>query len=85
MSDEREYILVVDDRLWKSVSRDIVSIVTLFAMVGVGYVLGSVALQWIGGLIWILWIIARVDAQRKKMTISQARKRLDELERQTNE
>ena len=79
---ENRMVVLVDDRLWKSVGRDVVSMVTLVAMVGVGVLLQSSALQWVGAIIWFLWIIGKAASvdKKHKMTIAQAREFLDKLE-----
>lgn len=77
-----KYIIVSDDRLWKSIARDTYSFVTLLSMVGIGWLIDSAALQWIGGMMWILFTLARVSkaATDRRMTISEAREYLDKLE-----
>lgn len=75
-------ITITDDRLWKSVVSDVFSFVTLMAMVGVGWFVDSSALQWIGGIIWCIWLMARLSQSKKKfMSVTLAREYLDKLER----
>lgn len=82
MSDKKtKFIVICDERLWKSMATDAVSTVSLISSVLVGVYIGSDALQWIGGIIWILWILARLgNVNSGHMTIDEARKKLDELE-----
>lgn len=51
-------------------------------LAGVGVVLDSTALQWIGALMGFMWVMARgSEAMRKaKCTIPEARAKLDALE-----
>ena len=85
MADKMEKpktIVIVDDRLWRSVARDTYTFGLLTAVTAVGYFLDISALSWIGGLMWIVVIIARSDqrVRNSTMTIKEARKLLDQLE-----
>lgn len=75
-------IAIKDDRLLKSIGRDLFSFVTLACMVGAGWMLDISALQWVGAILWFVWLIFRTSESYKKtvMTIPQAREFLDELE-----
>jgi hypothetical protein len=83
MTEKTKMIAIVDDRLWKSVLSDITTVSSLFFIVGMGLVLDSSALQWIGALMWIVWCIARMSktTRESRMTIQQAREFIDALER----
>lgn len=74
--------ILVDDRMWRSIARDLFSIAVFLAMVGIGWLAGSAALQWVGAILWFLLIFQRTDRQRKSqtMTIAKARQFLDNLE-----
>jgi len=83
MSENRKnhFIAIADDRLWKSVARDIASTMALISSVVVGVFIGSQALQWIGGLLWVVWTLSRLsNVSTGHLTIEEARKKLDELE-----
>jgi hypothetical protein len=80
---EKRFFVVIDDRLWKSAARDLISCCSLLVAVAVGVVVDSSALQWIGGLMWVLWFFARTSRDVKNKTygtIAEARAALDELE-----
>lgn len=82
MSNDKKFIIIKDDRLWKSISRDTYSIGALLLAVGLGVVLDSTALQWIAGIAWILVIIGKASGEIKKVvTIKEARALLDAWER----
>ena len=81
MADSREVIVVVKN--WPdTILHDLASVATFVVMIGTGVYLESTAMQWIGGLMWLLWVVsfASIVAKKGRMTIAQARKRLDELE-----
>lgn len=83
MADEKKHVFViVDDRFILSAGRDVVSMGLLLAAVGVGVLIGSNALQWIAGLLWIFVVLGRAVNRLNSpyKTIAAARKRLDEIE-----
>lgn len=76
-------IIVVHETMAKGIVRDATSFATVFAMCGVGIFLESAAMQWVGGILALLVIFSqasRVSGKNNRMTIAQARARLDELE-----
>lgn len=80
-----DMVVIIDDRLWKSIASDAVSTFILLATVGLGWFLDSTALQWIAGIIWFLGMIGKLEGRKKqgKMTISEARDFLNKLEGDT--
>ncbi len=50
------------------------------AFVGIGWVIGSSALQWMGAFVWIVFVASQASTKSQRMTISEARKWLDDLE-----
>lgn len=52
-----------------------------------GIWLDSAAMQWAAGIMWFLWVLgfATNTAKKNRVTIEQARKRLDELEKELAE
>jgi len=87
MSEKPTHIVIVDDRLWMSAGRDAVSFAVFFAMVGLGVFLQSSAMQWVGAMLWFLWIISKAASVEKrfKKTIPEARAYLDMLEGKRHE
>jgi hypothetical protein len=81
-----EIIVLADDRLWKSVARDAWTAIVLGGLTMLGWWVGSTALQWIGGLFAVLFMISRVTATtvKSRYTLAEARAKLDELERGAN-
>jgi hypothetical protein len=81
MSEKHEVICIVKN--WRdTLLHDLASIATFVVMLGTGVYLDSEAMQWIGGFLWLLWVFGFATAiqNKSRMTIAQARKRLDELE-----
>ena len=81
MSEKTE-IIVVHESVLASYLKDIASVGSLTAAVGLGIWLDSSALQWVAGLLWIVIIltVSFKSTNDKRMTIADARKRLDEIE-----
>ena len=82
MSKKPETIIIIDDRLWRSIARDTYSAATLLALTMTGRVLGIAALSWIGGFLWLLFIlyVARNIADDSRKTLAEAQEYLDKLE-----
>ena len=66
---KEEMVVIVDNRLWQSLGRDIATLGTFVSMIGLGVFLQSSAMQWVGGLIWFLWVIGRAAIVEKKCLI----------------
>lgn len=81
MSEKTE-IIVVHESVLASYLKDIASVGSLTAAVGLGIWLDSAALQWVAGLLWIVMILTASfkTTNDKRMTVVDARKRLDEIE-----
>lgn len=81
MKEEKELIVIVDQRMWQSIASDAVSFGLLALAMFVGVALNSAALQWVGGIVWILHLFG-MGARKlnTRLTIEQARAKLDELE-----
>lgn len=86
MADDNKRIIISDDRLWKSIARDTYSGAVLLALVLLGWWIGSAALQWIGGIVWILFLFGRAanTLQKYRFTITEARDELDRLEQEAD-
>ena len=82
MSDDAKHIIINDDRLLKSIIRDTYTFAGLLACVGIGVWVSSTALQWTGGIMWVLAVIsiAYRKANSNRKTIKDAKAYLDELE-----
>lgn len=68
-------IIVIRERFAESASKDVVSIGLLLAVVGIGIWLNSQALQWVGAVLWIISVLARVLG-RTNLTIPEAQAQL---------
>lgn len=85
MSDKKLEIMIVHESIKESIISDSYTVGSLIACAYIGYLLDSSALQWFAGLFLVLMIITR-SASRSitgpRLTIQQARQKLDELERE---
>lgn len=75
-------VIVLKESLAQSIARDAVTFVTCAGLVGLGWWIGSDAMQWIGGVMFVFSLAVRMAGvvQKNKFTIAEARKRLDEIE-----
>lgn len=82
MTDKRE-ILIITESVGQSWRRDLSSLVTIIALIGIGILLKSNAMQWVGAILGFLMIMSRAARTVKdnRFTVEEARKRLDEIER----
>ncbi len=82
MTDKSETVIVIHETVWKSYARDLGTFAMLFALVGTGRYIDSTALQWLGAIMGFCAIVGRANAHiaARRMTIPQARIKLDELE-----
>lgn len=75
-------VIVIRESLGESIAKDVSSVAALTAAVSLGVWLESSAMQWIGGVLWIIAIVSRLLRLLKdnRMSIEEARAFLDELE-----
>lgn len=86
MTDKIE-VVIVRESLATSLAKDAGTLVLLVSLVGIGVLLKSNALQWVGAVLGMLWLLGRAIASfnKSRMTVAQARKRLDEIEASSQE
>jgi len=78
---DKQIVIIIRESTLESVISDTYSIGALVGAVLLGWWIGSDALQWIAGIIMFLVIAGESAGKYKnKLTIEQARKRLDEIE-----
>lgn len=81
MSDVKtKIILKKRETALESWKIDASTLVLGLAFVGIGWVIGSSALQWMGALVWIVFVFSQAVSKSQIMTISEARKWLDDME-----
>lgn len=84
MSDEKKPVmLIAHESLTESILSDAFSTATLLGSVAIGVMVGSSALQWIAGLLWVVFFLGRSigrENARHCYSFEEARKRIDEAE-----
>jgi hypothetical protein len=75
-------VIIITESVRQSWLRDASSVAAFVALIGIGIVLDSTAMQWVGAIIGFLLITQRMSRLVKdnRFTIEEARKRLDEIE-----
>lgn len=81
MSEKPEVIILRETtgQNWRS---DMSSVVAFVLLIGIGVLLDSAAMQWVGAILGFFTIVGRAMRLGKdnRMTTDQARKRLDEID-----
>lgn len=75
-----KHIMVIHETALQSWLRDAGTLAMFVMLIGIGIWIGSAPLQWVGAFIGIVAIYARAANAHKFVSISEARKRLDEIE-----
>lgn len=74
-------VVIVRETVRESILTDTYSLLMVFAMVLPGYLLGIEPLQWIGAVLFMIWLLSAGNGKyTKRRTIAEARAYLDELE-----
>lgn len=73
-------IIVVHETIAQSWARDASSFALFTGLIGVGTLLESSAMQWVGAIIGFGVIAVRASGLAPRMTIDQARHKLNEIE-----
>lgn len=86
MAEKKEHMIVLVENYWEGYFQSIVWLLTLAAFMGYAVWIGSSAMQWIMGIFWFLMMVSiTIDSvNKRRFTIEDARKRLDEIEREAN-
>lgn len=79
MKTETE-LLVIHETVMKSWLRDLGTFVWVSAIIGLGVVLDSGAMQWFGAVVAFLIMLNRARGAAKRVDVAGARKLLDEIE-----
>ncbi len=82
---ERTHIILITESAIQSWARDASTLVMFVALIGIGVWLDSSAMQWMGAVIGFITIATRASKLRQNLTIEQARRRLDEIEREAQQ
>ncbi|RJG46540.1 hypothetical protein [Mesorhizobium sp. DCY119] len=80
MNKPKPEILVIHESVWHSFVRDATTFLMAVSIIGVGVLLASTAMQWVGAIVFFLAVAGTAAAHKNRMTIEEARKRIDELE-----
>ncbi len=73
-------IIIIRETVRESIVTDTYSLLVAFAMMLPGYFLGIEALQWLGAILFMVWLLSAGGNIKRRKTIAEARAYLDELE-----
>lgn len=77
---EKPPIVVIRQSVREAVISDISTVVSLVAVIGIGVLLDSAAMQWIGAILGMLSVVSRASKVARRMSIAEARAFIDKLE-----
>lgn len=78
-------IIIIRETWWESLLRDAGTFCLFMALIGIGVLLNSSAMQWVGAIVAFITIIISSAKMGSKMTVAEARQKLDEIERSKQE
>lgn len=73
-------VIVIHEGFWQSLARDATTFLMAVSIIGVGVLLTSSAMQWVGAIVFFIAVAGTASASKNRFTIDEARKRIDELE-----
>lgn len=84
MSEEEIKVIILKESFAESARRYAFTVLSAWAMILPGWLIGSNALQWVGSVLFGLFVMSRVAKTGfdNAKTIPEARKFLDDLERE---
>lgn len=80
MSSKKTEFVVVHESIIQSWLRDASTLALIVASIGIGVLLDSAAMQWLGAVLAFLVIVGRGLGSVKRMTKDEAKKYLDSLD-----
>lgn len=79
---EKRHVLIIRETVSESLISDGVTLAVGAVFVGLGVLLKSDAMQWLGAILTMLNVFARAMGMRQVFTIAEARAELDRIERE---
>lgn len=75
-------VIIIHETVAQAWMRDASMVAAVVALIGIGVFLKSPAMQWVGAILAFVLIVATAVrfSGESKMTVSEARQRLDEIE-----
>lgn len=75
-------VMIIRETVAASIAKDAGTLAMFGALIGIGVLLDSGAMQWVGAVIGFFWIVTLSfrASVKNRLTIEQARVRLDEIE-----
>lgn len=82
MSKDKVPVIIVHESIANSWATDASTFAMFLALIGIGWALGSDAMQWVGGIIGFIMVASRAADKKtsRRFTIAEARAELDKIE-----
>jgi uncharacterized membrane protein YadS len=78
-------IIIIRETWWESLLSDASTFCLFMSLIGIGLLLDSSAMQWVGAIVGFMIIATRAAKMGLRMTVAEARQKLDEIERSKQE
>lgn len=80
---DKTSVIIIHETVLQSLARDAGTVAVFVALIGIGWFIGSTAMQWVGAIIAFIALWQRAAGSVQRLTIGEARQKLDTLERET--
>ncbi len=83
MAEKKEQpaaVILVHETAMQSWARDAGTFVLFIALIGIGIIANSAALQWVGAIVAFIATISRSSGNVERLSIAEARAKLDAIE-----
>lgn len=80
-------VLLIRETVWESIASDGFTFIMVMALVGLGRVIESTALQWVGAIAFFAITMnrAKLFLEKRTFTVAEARAELDRIEREARQ
>lgn len=75
-------VIIIKESTRQSLISDAGTFALFIGLIGIGWALDSAAMQWTGAVVGFITVLGQSQKPWRRMTIADARKKLDELEAQ---
>lgn len=79
---EKTTVIIIHETILQSWGRDLGAFALFLSLIGLGWLIDSSAMQWVGAIIAFIALFQRASGKVQKLSIADAREKLDALERE---
>lgn len=78
-------VIIIRETFWQSARKDFVAGTMLIVSTSIGWMLKIDALEWVGAVLFLMWVYGKSVEVGKTLTIGEARALLDAIEARTTD